>query len=235
MIQNHTLIDNIPAILWGENSSKVFIAVHGDKSSKSDTPIVILAEEATSLGYQVLSFDLPEHGDRKNDATLCKVQNCVAELNKIMEFSKSRFETIGLIANSIGAYFSLLAFKDETLQQCLFLSPLVDMNRMIDNMMKWFDITEERLQTKQEIATPIGQTLYWDYYQYVKQNPITKWEHPTSILYGEKDTVCEFETVASFAKQFVCNLETSPFSEHYFHTDQDLKVYRNWLRKHIEY
>lgn len=59
-----TKINNIPAIIWGEKSSKVIIAVHGNMSNKEDEVIKILAEEATSKGYQVLSFDLPEHGER---------------------------------------------------------------------------------------------------------------------------------------------------------------------------
>ena len=32
-------IDNIPSIIWGEKSSKVFIAVHGNMSNKEDEVI----------------------------------------------------------------------------------------------------------------------------------------------------------------------------------------------------
>ena len=58
-------INNIPAIIWGEKSSKVFIAIHGNMSNKEDEVIKILAEKTISKGYQLLSFDLPEHGERK--------------------------------------------------------------------------------------------------------------------------------------------------------------------------
>ncbi len=54
-------INNIPSIICGEKSNKVFIAVHGNMSNKEDEVIKILAEKATSKGYQVLSFDLPEY------------------------------------------------------------------------------------------------------------------------------------------------------------------------------
>lgn len=233
MNKENTLINNIPAILWGEKRSKLFLAVHGNMSSKSDVPISILAEKAIPLGYQVLSFDLPEHGDRKKEPTLCKVQNCVEDLKKIMEFAKKHWDSISIMATSIGVYFSLLAYKKEKLEQSLFLSPLVDMNSMIKNMMKSFDITEERLFREKEIVTPIGQVLYWDYYQYVKNNPITDWNHPTAILYGKRDTICEYSAVSSFATQFNCNLEISEHSEHYFHTNNDYEIYKNWLSKHI--
>lgn len=229
----NTKINNIPTILWGEKSDKLIIAVHGNMSSKSDIPISILAEVATKLGYQVLSFDLPEHGDRKNDPTLCKVHNCVWELEAIMDFAKSQAQSISLMANSVGAYFSLLAYKNEPLKQCLFLSPVVNMERIIHNMMNWFNISEEQLHEEHEIITPMGQTLYWDYYQYVKSHPINEWNVPTTILYGKKDTLCEYDFVFSFAKMFGCKFEVSNTSEHYFHTENDINIYRNWLMSNI--
>ena len=58
-------INNIPAVLWGETSEKIIIAVHGNMSHKEDIPIEILAEIGNQKNYQILSFDLPEHGERK--------------------------------------------------------------------------------------------------------------------------------------------------------------------------
>ena len=58
-------ISGIPAILWGPPSERVLIAVHGDQASKSDPCIALLAEVAVERGLRVLSFDLPEHGERQ--------------------------------------------------------------------------------------------------------------------------------------------------------------------------
>ena len=55
-------INSIPSMLWGEKSNKIFIAVHGNMSNKEDEVIKILAKKVISKGYQLLSFDLPEHG-----------------------------------------------------------------------------------------------------------------------------------------------------------------------------
>src|SRR5699024_8993303 len=104
-----------------------------------------------------LSFDLPEHGDRKDEVTPFKVQYCVRDLLSIMNYAKSRWKHISLFANSIGAYFSLLAYQSELLDKAWFLSPVVDMQRIIKNIMLQFDITEERLKREQTISTPIGQ------------------------------------------------------------------------------
>lgn len=230
MKKTNFLINQIPAVLWGETSSNLFLAVHGNRSSKTDVPIVILAEEAAALGYQVLSFDLPEHGDRKEEGVPCNAQHCVADLKTVLAFTKPRFDSVSLMANSMGAYFSLLAYQNEVLRQAFFLSPVVDMEQVIQNMMKWCDISEQRLQAEQKIKTPTGQALYWDDYQYIKSSPITKWSVPTSILYGSRDEICVEETILAFARRFHCGVETAENSGHYFHTEKDLNRYRNWLR-----
>ena len=225
-------INNIPSIIWGEKSSKVFIAVHGNMSNKEDEVIKILAEKVIGKGYQLLSFDLPEHGERKNDTTyLCKVQNCVKDLKQIIEYAKLNYSEINLWACSMGAYFSLVAYKNEEIKQCLFLSPVVNMKVIIDNMMLWSNTTEEELEEKQEIKTDFGQTLYWDYYKYVKDNPIINWNKKTYILYGNKDNMQNEDIIKNFSNKFNCDLTILENGEHYFHTEEQLKFYKEWLEK----
>lgn len=67
-------IGEIPALLWGAPSSQLIVAVHGSGSHKGDEVIALLAREAVPKGYRVLSFDLPEHGDRQGHPALCKAQ-----------------------------------------------------------------------------------------------------------------------------------------------------------------
>lgn len=229
MIKTNLTIEGIPAILWGESSDKLSIAVHGNVSSKDDNVIVIFAEEAIDKGYQVLSFDLPEHGDRKGEDYACKVQNCVSDLNAIMRYALTISSNISVFACSVGSYFSLLAYRDLPLEQCLFLSPVLNMERIISNMMAWFNVSEDRLKAEKEIETPIGQTLYWDYYCYVKSHPINTWNKPTAILYGSDDNISQFDVVMDFAKSYHCKLQVLERGEHYFHTEEQLQFFRLWL------
>lgn len=228
-------INNIPSIIWGEKSSKVFIAIHGNMSNKEDKVIEILANKVTNKGYQLISFDLPEHGERKIDTNyLCKVQNCVNDLKQIIEYAKANYNEINIWACSIGAYFSLLAYKDEDLKQCLFLSPVVNMKIIIENMMLWSNTTEKELNEKQEIKTDFGQTLYWDYYLYVKENPITNWNKKTYILYGNKDNMQNESIIKDFSNEFNCDLTILKNGEHYFYTEEQLNFYNDWLDKIIK-
>ena len=232
--QKNFKINNIPAVLWGDESKKIILAVHGMMSDKADVPIEILAEVSEKYGYQVLSFDLPKHGERKNEITPLNPKVCTKELNEIYDILKEKWNTISLFTNSIGAYFSLLAYKDKKIEKAFFLSPLLDMRKVIENMMSAFGVTEERLKAEKEIALPIGETLYWDYYSYVKKNPITKWETETHILCGEKDEICNVETTKKFSKEFNCKLEILENSEHYFYRKEQLEKLEEELNKFFE-
>ncbi len=227
------MIGNITSILWGETSDKLFIAVHGNMSAKDDDVIVIFAEEAADKGYQVLSFDLPEHGDRAGENYPCMAWNCVSDLTAVMNYAQMLSDKISLFACSMGAYFSLLAYRDLPVRQSLFLSPILDMERIINNMMTWFDVSEERLKTEKEIPTPAGQTLYWDYYTYVKSHPADSWDIPSAILYGSDDNLTEKDVLSRFVEKNNCRLKVLEHGEHFFHTDEQLFCFRKWLKDNI--
>lgn len=223
-------IGGIPAILWGKESDKTIIAVHGSHSSKIDDCIWILAEEAARRGWQTLSFDLPQHGERVYETAPCMAEQCVRELREIMAYARKQAEQISVFGCSMGAYFSLLAYAGEEMEKAFFLSPVTDMERVIRNIMRACNVSEEELRERQVVENPI-ETLYWEYYMYVKEHPIEKWPHRTEILRGETDTLCEKEVMEAFAARFGCGLEEQPGGEHWFHTDGELAYFRDWLAR----
>lgn len=75
------------------------------------------------------------------------------------------------------------ALAKKTISKALFISPIVNMERLITDMMSWSNVTEDELCSKREISTDFGETLSWEYLCYVRKNPI-KWKIPTCILYG---------------------------------------------------
>ncbi len=232
MIVEKLRIHDIPAILWGEQSDRMILTVHGSHSSKIDDCIWVLAEEATQCGYRVLSFDLPQHGERVYETEPCMVQECVRELTDLYRFAQQMSSQVSVFGCSMGAYFSLLAFADQPIERAWFLSPVTDMGRIIRNIMGYCNITQEELKKLQTVQTPF-ETLYWEYFQYVKEHPITSWKHTTFILRGEKDTLSEYESVAAFAKCFGCDLVEQKGGEHWFHTPEELDYFRVWLRERL--
>lgn len=229
---NKIRIDGIPAILWGEPCDRIIIVAHGSHSSKIDDCIWALAEEATPKGYQLLSFDLPQHGERVYEADYIMPEECVRELKTMYAFAANRYKTISIFGCSMGAYFELLAFADMEIEYAWFLSPVTDMNRIIHNLMEYCHVTEKELQEKGMVENDI-EPLYFPYYTYVKNHPITSWNHKTYILRGENDTLCEYDYVKSFADRFRCELAEQKGGEHWFHTDSELDFFRGWIRDRL--
>lgn len=225
-------INNIPAILWNKSGDKLIIAVHGSHSSKIDDCIWILADEAAKRNYQVLSFDLPCHGERVYEPEPGRVQPYLEDLTQIMAFAKQKSAHIALFACSMGAYFSLLAFPNEKIEKCWFLSPVLNMRQVIEYIMQEIGATPEQLEQHQSIPNPY-ETLYWEYYQYVLANPIVNWPLATAILRGQYDTLCSAQSATDFAARFNCRLQEQPGGEHWFHTPEQLAYYRQWLQNEM--
>lgn len=223
------MLGDIPSILWGEDSNKVYVHVHGKMSRKEYAES--FAAIAETKGYQTLSFDLPEHGER-TDSKRCDVWDGVSDLRTISDYAFANWERVSLYACSIGAYFSLNAYNTMPFEKALFQSPIVDMERLVKNMMLWSGVTEAELESKKEIPSPVD-TLRWDYYQYIISHPITQWNIPTAILYGGKDNLQPEESVRAFAEKFGCSLTVSENSEHPFMAQSDAPIVENWLCRNI--
>ena len=133
-----------------------------------------------------------------------------------------------LIANSIGAFFSMNALSEPTVDQALFVSPIVNMEKLITDMMGWAGITEKELRERGEIRTEFGETLSWNYLCYVREHPID-WKIPTRILHGEKDGLTSFETISLFADAIGAPLTVMPGGEHWFHTEEQMRFLDAWV------
>jgi len=222
-------INNIPAIVWGTPFCNVYLYIHGQGGNKEE--VYNIAEIVCRHGYQILSIDLPEHGSRKSEINSFDPWHIVPELTEVMKFAKKHWKSISLFANSIGAWFGMLSFGNESLEKCLFVSPVLDMKRLILKMMGWANVSEEQLKKALIIPTTFGQTLSWKYWEYALSHPITKWEVPTKILYGGNDNLTDRDVVEHFAHKFHCGLEVMENGEHWFHTEEQLDVMRIWLNK----
>ena len=139
------------------------------------------------------------------------------------------YDVIYLIANSIGAFFSMLALQDCKVDKALFISPILDMEQLITDMMGWAGVTEDALKAKGEIETDFGETLSWAYLQYVRENPIC-WDVPTEILYAGRDNLTSRQTVDAFVASHNAGLTVKENGEHWFHTGEQLAFLDGWMK-----
>jgi hypothetical protein len=154
-----------------------------------------------------------------------------AEIREAAEKLKAKHDSIILIANSIGAFFSMNAGIDKLINKAYFISPIVDMEKLIVDMMLWANVTEAELKAKGVIRTDFGEELSWDYLCYVRDHPIS-WDAPTQILYGENDNLTSYETIRTFTERHNAILTVMEGGEHWFHTEKQMQFLDDWIRKH---
>ena len=221
------LLENIPAILWGNTSNRLYLYIHGQDANKEEA--ATFAEIACRKGWQVLSIDLPGHGERRAEINSFNPWHIIPELHSVEKFINTRWKRQALFANSIGAWFSLLCFENKRFEQSLFVSPVLDMKLLISKMMNWANVTEEQLEREKLIPTSFGQDLSWEYWQYVLKHPVVKWSTPTKILYGDHDNMIDYSSVEDFSRKFHCQISVMKDGEHWFHTEPQVIFLKKWI------
>lgn len=151
------------------------------------------------------------------------------EFPKFFDSIRRQSETVTVIANSIGAFFAMAALWDRQIEKAFFISPVVNMEKLIKDMMTWADVSEEALREKGVIETAFGQKLSWEYLSYVRTHPIN-WKVPTHILYGSKDNLTSFATISDFAGQTGATLTVMDNGEHWFHTEEQMRFLDCWIQ-----
>lgn len=153
-----------------------------------------------------------------------------AEFPAAYEKLTAGYAHVLLIANSIGAYFSMCALPQEKVERAYFISPLVNMEKLIQTMMGWAQVSEEELQKKGTMETSFGETLSWEYLSYVRSHPL-HWTVPTRILYGGQDHLTDRETITTFANSQSAFLTVMEKGEHWFHTEEQMAFLDNWIMR----
>ena len=231
MLQETKVIGGIKVNIYGEKSDKVYFFIHGQYGNKEEA--AAFASLAEPKGWQVLSMDLPGHGERQDEGYALYPWVVAPDLKKIWNSMGLHWEHVAIRANSIGAWFCLKFFQFKRMEKCLFVSPVLDMEQLILKMMKEAGVSEQRLQGEKFIKLDEANVLSWEFLHCVRSFNIRNWPVETHILYGAKDTMLDNNTFTAFAKRFNCALAVMEEGEHWFHTPEQLALLQAWEQKNI--
>ena len=193
---------------------KAVLYVHGKGGNAAEAAFY----EAIFPECDVMGFDY------KAETPWESIGEFQAEAKRLL----SEYDSVILVANSIGAYFSLLSLADMPIEKAYFISPIANMEKLILDMMQWAGVTEDEIKEKGVIATDFGEDLSWEYLTWVRSHPVS-WHIPTEILYGSEDNLQSMDTVKAFAAGCGAGLTVMEHGEHWFHTEEQLQFLREWL------
>ena len=204
--------------LTGRKTNEAVLYIHGKGGNAGE------AEHYRTFfpGRDVYGFDYKAENpwDAKKEFT-----------DKAAELSEN-YDRIVLIAVSIGAYFSMNAAIGKFIDKAFFISPIVNMEKLILDMINWAGTSESELEKRKIIPVDFGDDLSWDYLQYVRNHKIS-WDVPTEILYGSADHLQSMDTIQEFATKGFVGLTIMEGGEQWFHTDEQMSFLDQWLRTKI--
>lgn len=174
----------------------------------------------------------PEHELIGFDYIAQNPWEAVKEFAEFFDDISKHYESIILIANSIGAFFAMNALKEAQIEKAYFISPIVNMEQLISDMMQWAGVTETDLKEQGIIKTSIGETLSWEYLSWIRSHPII-WSVPTSVLYGRADILQSINTIKAFTERTGADLTIMENGEHWFHTEEQMVFLDNWIGRLI--
>lgn len=146
-------INNIPAKLYNaECPCGTVLAVHGFGGSKESAAISALAEKINRHGLNVLTWDLPAHGERTETAEALSIDRCIGEIKNMEKYIS---ENIGgvmcVFATSFGGLCMLhrISESKDPYHRIVLRVPAVNMARtlLMISKMQDPDFTMEKAET----------------------------------------------------------------------------------------
>ena len=130
------------------------------------------------------------------------------------------------------AWLAMQALQTQQPEKALLVSPIVDMEKLILDLMQQAGVTEEQLRTAGEIPTAMGETLSWPYLCWAREHPL-HWKVPTQVLYADTDPLTGHTAMEQFRQQTGAHLTILEGGEHWFHTETQLAALQGWESCHI--
>lgn len=120
----------------GDILKKAILYIHG----KGGSFLEAQRYKKICIGFDVIGVDYEQY-------LPWIVQN---QIKTVYDNMKKEYEHISIIANSIGAYFAMHTLQNCNIEKALLISPILDMERLILDMMQWTNVTEKELWEKKK-------------------------------------------------------------------------------------
>lgn len=179
-------------------SSETVIAIHGFAGTRKSKTILNLAEKLNKSGIEVVSFDLPGHGNSELDGSQLTVSNCLDDIETVYNHitALSSDKPISIFATSFGAYLALL-YTDRSrhkFKNIVLRCPAIDMYSCMSTLLN---------NNPNEITYPVTLgynrkiDIYKEFIEELKENNVFEEialnKNNITIIHGVDDSIAPIE------------------------------------------
>ena len=188
------------------------VAVHGFGGSKESAAIEQLAQRVCYKGLNVLTFDLPAHGERNEPTEQLNASNCIRELLLVEDYAKGLGGELYAFATSFGGMCMLhrLERLADSYKKIVLRVPAVD---MADSLLRVAEMSNKEFSPETAKSEGFRITLGRDYvipYRFYEellclhcQRASDVWNNSRLMaIYAENDELVSRAATAEFLR---CN------------------------------
>ena len=215
-----------------ENANTIIVAMHGFCGDKESSCISALEKRALGLNIGLIKFDWAGHGESEATGEQLTIDNCMADIDSIIEHVKESHPEAKLVAfsTSFGGYLTLLYLRNhETVfNQVILRSPAIHM----------YDVLKANILTKEEQAQieEYGSTEFGferklkitnDFVADLKNHNVDKLYGGVSlpnvsIIHGTVDDLVPYADSESFAREHGCKLHPVVGADHRYKKEGEI-------------
>ena len=179
----------------------IIVFSHGMGTSKEE--IDPLSQELNDNGIGIICYDQPCHGEDKTPGNKDFFIQCMAYLDKVIDYTKNKYsKDIVLAGHSFGC-FVILSYLLKHKYQAIFISPAVDMYYALN---KYLDMSFEKSDVVKVFDLDFYKKAYEDIKE--KQHMIDKYKYKNiRVLQGDSDIIIDIEKVKEFCNRNDIELE----------------------------
>lgn len=206
-------IGGIPAKLYrAENAVGTVLAVHGFAGSKESAAIAGLARLVCPRGLNVLTYDLPAHGERSEPADQLNAERCIGEMLAAEQYIKQNFSgDMYAFATSFGGMCLLLRLEQaaDSFKRIVLRVPAVNMST---SLVKLASMTNRSFSMEQALEQGFVIRMAKEYripYRFYEQllqghclRESEKWNDSRILtIYAEQDELVDIADTKEFLRQ----------------------------------
>ena len=189
-----------------EPENAVLVCLHGFAGDKYSSVIQALAEALVPKSVSVITFDWPGHGKSPVNGKSLTIENCLFDLDLVIQKKRKANHPIYLFATSFGAFIGLnyLALHPSTFSKVVLRSPALNMPRTYRSFLTDEDVhnLEKGGTVNKGFERPLqlGKRFIEDLFHHSLVGDEYPIGVPGLIIQGDKDDVVDPHDSVEFAK-----------------------------------
>lgn len=225
----------------------IIIAMHGFAGDKSSSCIDRVQEMSFAEGIGLVRFDWPAHGESETTGDNLTVQNCLSDLNAVVNHVKEICPNARLIAfaTSFGGYLTLLYnyYHNKVFDKMILRSPALKMYEVMSGSILSGEL-KDKLNEKGYIDFGYERIIKITskFVNQLKENDLVKLYgdadlENVTIIHGTEDDIVPISDSIEFAKIHNCFMCSIKGADHRYkkagELDQVISFVKMFLREQI--